>query len=149
MVSNSQSSWTVRGVTFLLWALAAATIAYWALKVTTTSTPGAGAAATLRPAPAADPAAVARLLGHAPTAAAAAPAPSLASRFSLIGVVAGRSREGAALISVDGRPAKPFRVGSNVDQGLVLQAVEPRRAVLAASAQGPAVLTLELPGQPR
>jgi general secretion pathway protein C len=63
--------------------------------------------------------------------------------------VAASSRDGAALIAVDGRPAKPFKVGSNVDAGLVLQAVEPRRAVLASSAQGPAVLTLELPALPR
>jgi hypothetical protein len=32
-----------------------------------------------------------------------------------------------------------------VDDGLVLQAVEGRRAVLAASLGGPPVLTLELP----
>jgi hypothetical protein len=94
------------------------------------------------------PAAVGRLLGQ--TAAAPATttaAPSLSSRFNLIGVVAGRSQQGAALIAVDGRPAKPYRVGSAVDEGLVLQSVAPRRAVLAASAAGPAVVTLEMPVQ--
>ncbi len=149
MVSHSQSNWTVRGATFLLWALAAAAAAYWGLKLSTRTASSPSVAAPARTVPAADPAAVARLLGHVPTAAAAAPAPSLASRFNLVGVVAGRSRDGAALIAVDGRPPKPYKVGSTVDTGLVLQSVEPRRAVLASGTQGPAVLTLELPALPR
>ncbi len=62
-----------------------------------------------------------------------------------MGVVASKSHQGAALIAVDGHPAKPFRVGAAVDQDLVLQSVESRRAVLAASTDGPPVLTLELP----
>jgi general secretion pathway protein C len=72
---------------------------------------------------------------------------SLSSRFTLMGVVASRSNKGAALIAVDGRPAKPFRVGAAIDEGLVLQSVEARRATLAASPEGPAVLTLELPAR--
>jgi len=46
---------------------------------------------------------------------------------------------------VDGKPAKPFRVGSAVDDRLLLQSVESRRAVLAETTSGPAVVTLELP----
>jgi general secretion pathway protein C len=93
----------------------------------------------------ADPAAVARLLGASPASTAAAPVASLASRFVLVGVVASPSHKGAALIAVDGKPAKPFRVGSAVDDRLVLQSVGSRRAVLAESTDGPAVVTLELP----
>ncbi|MDB5946181.1 MAG: hypothetical protein JWQ33_1207, partial [Ramlibacter sp.] len=74
----------------------------------------------------------------------AAPA-SLASRFNLLGVVSVRSHDGAALIAVDGKPPRPYRVGAAVDDALVLQSVQTRRAVLANSVSGPAVLTLELP----
>jgi general secretion pathway protein C len=107
----------------------------------------AAVAPPARQAFAADPAAIARLLGANPvsSSSAAAPAVSLASRFSLLGVVAARSHSGAALIAVDGKPPRPYRVGSAIDEGLVLQSVQGRRAVLAASAGGPAVLTLELP----
>jgi general secretion pathway protein C len=144
MVSNLQSKWTVAGATFALWALVAASAVYWGLKIATPSQPATAAATAVRaPAPA-DPAAVARLLGASP-AAAAAPVVSLSSRFTLVGVVASRSNQGAALIAVDGRPAKPFRVGSAIDEGLVLQSVGARRATLAASREGPPVLTLELP----
>jgi general secretion pathway protein C len=146
MVSNTAGSWTVRGVTFLLWAVAAASVAYWGLKLSSAGAQGSPAAAGARPVPPADPAAVARVLGHAGAPVAGpASAPPLASRFNLVGVVADRSQHGAALIAVDGRPAKPYRVGAAIDEGLVLQSVQARRATLAASAGGPAVVTLELP----
>jgi general secretion pathway protein C len=78
--------------------------------------------------------------------AAAPAAPALSSRFNLLGVVAGPGRAGgAALIAVDGKAAKPFRVGTPIDDTLVLQSVEGRRAVLAAADSGQPVLTLELP----
>jgi len=145
MLSNLQDKWTVAGATFALWALVAASCVYWGLKFTTLGA-GAGGAAVASRAPApADPAAVARLLGASPAVAATAPVASLSSRFVLVGVVANRSHQGAALIAVDGRPAKPFRVGAAVDEGLVLQSVEARRAVLAASAGSPPLVTLELP----
>ncbi|MEP6790703.1 MAG: type II secretion system protein N [Ramlibacter sp.] len=134
----------MRGTTFALWALAAASLGYWALKLGAAGMPAA-VAPSIRGASTVDPAAVARLLGAAPQLMAATPVASLNSRFSLVGVVAAHSRRGAALIAVDGKPARPFRVGSAVDEGLLLQSVEGRRAVLAASAGGPAVLTLELP----
>jgi general secretion pathway protein C len=145
MVSNSQNKWIVRGTTMLLWALLAASAAYWMLKLTTSSAAGPAAVPASRVAPPVDPSTVARLLGFTQQAAAAAPVISLASRFTLVGVVAGRSRGGAALIAVDGKPARPFRVGYPVDEGVWLQAVEGRRAVLAAGAGGPPLLTLELP----
>jgi general secretion pathway protein C len=145
MVSNSQNRWTVAGATFAVWALVAASAVYWGLKLTARPAgPPAAPLAVRTPAPA-NPAAVARLLGASPVAAAATPSPSLASRFALVGVVASRSHKGAALIAVDGKPAKPFRVGAAVNEGLVLQSVDSRRAVLAASVDGPPVLTLDLP----
>lgn len=145
MVSNLHNRWAVAGATFVLWALVAASAVYWGLKFTARSggIPSVPAAARV-PAPA-DPVAVARLLGASPAAAAQSPVASLASRFTLVGVVASRSHVGAALISVDGKAAKPFRVGSAVDDRLLLQSVESRRAILAETTSGPAVVTLELP----
>jgi general secretion pathway protein C len=145
MVSNSQNRWVVAATTFVLWALLAASLVYWGLKFTARPGAAPAAPAAIRAPVPVDPVAIARLLGASPTAAATAPAPSLASRFALVGVVANRSHRGAALIAVDGKPAKPFRVGTAVDEGLVLKEVEGRRAVLAASAEGPPVLTLDLP----
>ncbi|MGZ5269258.1 MAG: type II secretion system protein N [Ramlibacter sp.] len=135
-------------MTALLWAAAAASAVYWGLRLAGPSSAAPVVAAGARQPVAADPVAVARLLGQSQGSAPVAAAPSLASRFNLVGVVADRSERGAALIAVDGRPAKPFRVGNAVDEGLVLQSVQARRAVLAASADGPAVVTLELPPQP-
>jgi general secretion pathway protein C len=146
MVTDRASNWTVRGVTFVVWVIAAASAAYWVMKFagSDSSVPRV-AAASRQPAPA-DPMVVARLLGHTTTSAPATVAqPSVSSRLSLIGVVADRSQRGAALIAVDGKPAKPYRVGTPVEEGLVLQSVEPRKATLGASVDGPASVTLELP----
>jgi general secretion pathway protein C len=142
MVSNLRNSWVVAAATFLLWGLVAASAVYWGLKFT--SRPGGvPGALAMAPTAAADPAAIAALLGAVPNSGAAAPVASLSSRFVLTGVVADQSHSGAALIAVDGKPPKPFRVGANVDENLVLQSVDSRRAVLGSG--GAPVLTLELP----
>ena len=142
MVTLSQSRWGLRAITVVVWALAAGSAVYWGLKLSSGSKPGPMAEQPVAVA-AIDPAAVARLLGA--TAPQAAPQATLASRFALQGIVAGSPGGGAALISVDGQPAKPFRVGNAVDEGLVLKTTSPRQVTLAASRDGPALLTLEMP----
>jgi general secretion pathway protein C len=148
MVTNLQSRWAVAGSTFLLWALVAGSAVFWGLKMSARSAAVSAPVATRAPAPA-DPVALARLLGAAPAAndGAAPAAPALASRLALVGVVASASQHGAALISVDGKPAKPFRVGATIEEGLLLQSVQGRRAVVSGSAAGPGGLTLELPAR--
>ena len=147
MMAFSQSKWTLRGLTLVVWALATASVAYWGLRLL--ARPGA-----LAPAPlvvsapfAPDPVVLARLLGA--TSAQAAPQASLASRFALSGVVAGAPGGGAALIAVDGKPARPFRVGSMVDEGLVLQSAAARQATLGETRTGPALVTLDMPSLSR
>ena len=93
----------------------------------------------------ADATATARSLGL--VAAGPVAAPALASRFQLVGVIAGGPTQGAALIAVDGKPAKPFRVGAPVAEGLVLQSVQGRRVTLGAGGDAAATLTLELPAR--
>ncbi|MEO8012702.1 general secretion pathway protein C [Polaromonas sp.] len=133
-------------MTFAISALAAASVVYWGLKVWGLSTPAVPAATLVEPMPAVSSQAIARALGGgmAPVATASTAAPA-ASRYNLIGVVAGRIRAGAALISVDGQDAKPVRVGTLVDNEMVLESVNGRQAVLSSSTGSPAKLTLEMP----
>jgi general secretion pathway protein C len=148
--SAAGARWGLRLATLALWALAGASVVYWGLRLSARPVPGVPAGAP--PAVAVpDAQALARLLGAGPQApAAAAPALSPASRFALVGVLAGRqSGGGAALIAIDGKPAKPYRVGAQVEEGLVLQSVGAREARLGASAKGPHTLTLEMPLPPR
>lgn len=143
MMALSQSKWGLRGLTLVVWALAAASTAYWGLRLL--ARPPAFASAPLAvsvPVPP-DPAVFARLLGA--TAAQAPPQASLASRFALSGVVAGAPGGGAALIAVDGKPARPFRVGGMIEEGLVLQSASARQATLGQSRDGPALVTLDMP----
>ncbi|RZL92290.1 MAG: general secretion pathway protein C [Variovorax sp.] len=95
-----------------------------------------------------DPIAVGRLLGAVDAPAVAAASPDAASRFVLLGVIADADGQGAALIAVDGKPARPFRVGGRLADGYVLQSVGARAATLGGSAQGPAAFTLQLPARP-
>lgn len=148
MVTNTDNPWGMRLTTLALWLLAAASAVYWGLRL---STPVGGLTvpAVFASPPAPDVQAMARLLGGVVAVSPAAPVASIASRFALVGVLAGRqSGGGAALIAVDGQPAKPFRVGATVDAGLVLQSLGPRQVQLGASRGGPAALTLQIPQTP-
>ena len=151
MQVGSRARWTVHGTSFVLWALAALCIAYWVLRFAGTTDQVSAVAAPVAAPPAADPMAVARLLGAGAGAQVAGDgaAPALASRFVLTGVVADASGGGAALIAVDGRPPRPYRVGSRLDEGLVLQSVQGRRALIGPSRDGPTAVALGLPRLPR
>jgi general secretion pathway protein C len=142
-----------RAVTFALSALVAASAVYWGLQWGGTQ---ANTSTAAQPNPRAtavpDPQAVARALGGGmgvATAASASPAASANSRLTLVGVVADAHSAGLALIAIDGKPAKPFRVGATVDGSLVLQSVGARKATLGADRDVSAPLVLELPALPK
>ena len=145
MQTRSHQPWGVRLGTLAIWALAAASAAYWGLRLT--ARPPGMPAPTAAPAPvAADMQAMARLLGVVAAQTPQAAAAPVSSRFALVGVLAGQQGgSGAALIAVDGKPAKPYRVGATVDAGLVLQSLGPRQARLGAGQEGVTTVTLEMP----
>ena len=87
---------------------------------------------------------LARVLG-APRPALAGVAMNPTERFRAIGVIASASGQGAALISVDKQPARPFLVGSSVAPGFVLKEVAQREVRLADSLQGAVTASLPLP----
>ena len=154
MRSNPQSVWWPRLAAFVLAGLAAASAVYWALKWPGAGAPTTAASVLVAEVAPANPQALARALGGGIVVADAAPPPpaavaSLAGRLVLMGVIANGSRGGAALISIDGKPARPYRVGARVEDALLLQSVAPRRAVLAERLRGPASMTLELPALPK
>jgi general secretion pathway protein C len=134
-----------RLLSFLVWALVALCAVFWGLRL------GAPRAVTGGPAPVVrlpepiDPQALARLLGATDAAANTDARPAAGSRLMLLGVVAGPSGAGAALISVEGAPARPYRVGSAVPGALFLQSLQPRLARLGPQPEGPTTLTLALP----
>lgn len=130
-------------LTLLVWALVAFTAVSWALRWTAGRDVSNVATAESPAMPEVDATALARSLGAAPVQVAATP--SLASRFQLLGVLTGGPNAGAALIGVDGKPAKPFRVGAVVVDGLVLQSVQGRRVNLGAALDDSPTLTLDLP----
>jgi general secretion pathway protein C len=141
----SAARWHAPLATTGVWALAAGAAVFWVLRLASPADAVAAAASMPRPSVAADSDAVARLLGVLPASSAAPVAPEAASRFALSGVVADPSKQGAALIAIDGKPPRPFRVGSKVGDNYVLQSVGLRSATLGAQVDGPAAFTLQLP----
>lgn len=145
MQTRSHHPWGVRLGTLAVWALAAASVAYWGLRLPVRA-PGMHAPIAA-PAPlAANAQAMAQLLGAVAAQTPQDAAPPVSSRFLLVGVLAGqKGGSGAALIAVDGKPAKPYRVGAMVDAGLVLQSLGQRQAILGTGQDGLANVTLEMP----
>ena len=143
MVTLPRMKFGLPVVTLVVWALAAASIVYWGLRLAGGRGPEVLAPVAATPPPVVDTQIVARLLGAVETA--APQQATLASRFQLQGVLAGTPGGGAALIVVDGKPAQPFRVGAAIEEGLVLQSAVARRARLAATRDGPTLLTLDMP----
>jgi general secretion pathway protein C len=133
---------------FLIWALVAATVVFWGLRLIVRSQPAPShTVAANDSAPGGD---LTRLLGAAPVAApAAVVSPQVASRFRLTGVMAPKppGTRGFALIAVDGKMPRAFRVGAPVDAELVLQSVSLRSATIGPPKGSPAVV-LELPVLP-
>lgn len=146
------SRWPPRIAAFLLWALAAGTLVYWVLRVVGMSETPVAAATVTELSPSVSVADLAKALGP-PTAAAVAPqaitiapaAPDPSARMRLLGVVADRNSGGVALISIDGQAAKPYRVGSQIEDGYRLTKVAKRSATLSPAQSAGAAITLELP----
>ena len=142
------SRWPAATVTTLLWGLAGASGVFWGLRLSTppdAPVPRAVAGAAVA---VPEPLALSRLLGGSPAETVLAALPAASSRFVLRGVVADRDGQGAALVAVDGKPARPFRVGGQLTEGYVLQSVTVRAATLGARVDGVPALTLQLPVPP-
>jgi general secretion pathway protein C len=133
---------------FFVWALVAACVAFWGLKIFAATRPvPAGAQAPQPPVAVAGP--MVRLFGAAPVAEEADNGPSPASdRYQLVGVIAPREgaadHSGIAIVSVDNQPAKAWHVGSELESGTTLLAVAKRTAEFGPEG-GPAAFTLQLP----
>ena len=147
MPATARPLWSQRLATLALWALCGVSLAWWGLKLTRPPAQGSAPLA-LQEAPPLDAGALARMLGAHAAPAQGAGAPASAG-LVLRGVLAGtRSGHGAALIAIDGKPAKPYRVGSEVAPGLVVQSLGRREARLGAAVDGATTMTLELPRKP-
>jgi general secretion pathway protein C len=139
----------LRWVSMCVWALVAASAVFWGLRLFTKASPvpPQTQVADLSGAARGD---LGRVLGvdAAPALAAAQPEPAADARFNLVGVVSPRGPAstvgGVALISVDGKAPKAYKLGAVVDGQNVLQAVNARGVSLGPRG-GPALVALNIP----
>ena len=145
---NHNPRMLLRWITFFVWAAVAASALFWGLRLMAKAPP-APAQVQVADASAVVRGDLTRLLGaDAPAAVIAAVAePAADARFNLVGVVSPRSaqaaREAVALIAVDGKPARAYRVGTVVEGQNVLQSVNARGAILGPR-DGPALVALKI-----
>jgi general secretion pathway protein C len=154
----ASSLWWPRLAAWVLSALVAASAVAWGLRIGADRGAEVSApAVAIALAP--DSTAVARAFGEhvaeiVPSGATTVPVRALeSSRFVLLGVLqqgsaqgtASGVSDGAALVAVDGKPAKPVTVGATLVDGWTLESVAGRSAVLAR--QGSRI-ALELPALP-
>lgn len=137
---------TARLLSFVVWAVVAASTVFWGNRFVAQPTPVPAQAASIGPGTApAGP--LVRLFGAPPVVVAEAPPPVVAdARFKLLGVAAPRPGEhrGWALIAVDERPARAFAMGARVDDTLVVQSIGHRQVDLGPRG-GAASVSLTLP----
>ena len=148
--------WLLRLATFGLWALAAASVAYWLLQTTggdgfAPALAGAETAGAKFQAIVPDTDLVAKGLGAVGPAAdphaggAGGSADLSANRFALLGIMAqGGAQDGLVMLSVDGKPVQLLRVGATVAPHIVIQALSSQSVTLANTAQANAAPSLTL-----
>lgn len=147
---NDNSPMLARLSAFVVWALVAGAIVFWGLRLFVSPTPAPGNAVAVVESVGGG-GDLSRLFGAEAVAAAAAPPPE-STRFKLLGVLSERGAGGAtgpgvALVSIDGKPPRPYRAGARVEDQLTLQSVSARSASFGP-AQGEAAFTLEVPRMP-
>lgn len=139
-------SWTLRLFTLMVWLLVGLCVAYWAFKFITTK-PLEATAALAVPTVAVDSKAVGKLLGATDGIAVKAVNMPASTKFVLFGLANSVGGQGFALIALDGKPAKPYRVGTLVADNLVLKSISKTGVMLATSLKAPDGVTLELPAR--
>ncbi|HEY9023291.1 MAG TPA: hypothetical protein VIP05_03245 [Burkholderiaceae bacterium] len=132
---------------FFIWALVAASAAFWAINIFAAPRPvPTHAQAPLVVGAANGP--MERLFGAVVVAAAPVNAPPPeSSRFQLVGVIAppaGSGQGGYAVVSLDNQPARTWRVGSTIDGNTSLLSVSKRGAEFGPPG-GPTAFSLQLP----
>ncbi|MDO8457602.1 MAG: hypothetical protein Q7T07_11910 [Burkholderiaceae bacterium] len=146
MKTSLSTSWSLRLITLTVWLVAVLCVVYWAMKFVTVKPVTANSAA-IAPAVVVDSTAVAKLLGATNSIAGQTVITPASSNYALFGLAVTGSGTGVALIATDGKPAKPYRVGSNVADDWVLKSVSRTGVVLAASVSAPDGMKLELPAR--
>ena len=143
---NHNPRMSSRWTGFFIWALVAASTAFWGVKIFAATRPVPPGAQAPQAVTANGP--MERLFGAVAVQTTAAPAAHPESeRFQLVGVIAppgGTAQGGFAIITLDGQPAHTWRVGATVDGNTSLLAVSKRGAEFGPQG-GPTAFTLQLP----
>jgi len=131
--SAGSGRWAPRLASLVLFALLCAIVAYWSMRLLEPPVRIAPAGSLAGRDLSAGLPQAATLFGRA-GAGDGAVARAVASNFKLLGLIADPDR-GAAILSVDGRPAEAFGVGAKIDDTHTLKSVDRSGAVISHGAE--------------
>ena len=143
---NSSNNWLVRLVTLIIWMLTLICVVYWGVKFTKLKAISAIPTAIV-PAKAVETQTVAKLLGTNGAIGSNPRSMVANANFVLHGVANTNTGGGIALIAVDGKPAKPYPVGSQLTELWKLKTLSRTGVVLVGSKSNAEEMSLIL--QPR
>jgi len=129
---DTRKKWLVRMVTLTVWMCALLCAVYWGLKFTKTNQISATAAAIV-PAKVAETQAVAQFLGVYGASERRQFVASGSTNLVLQGIANTDAGGGVALIAVEGKPAKAYRVGSEITEMWKLKSLSRTGAILVSS----------------
>ena len=131
---------------FFIWALVAASTAFWGIKIFAATRPLPSGVQVPRAVPSNGP--MERLFGAVVVPAEpVAPVHPESERFQLVGVISppgGGTQGGYAVVAIDGQPARTWHVGATLDGNTSLLSVSKRGAEFGPQG-GPTAFTLQLP----
>jgi hypothetical protein len=136
------ATWAQRVATAVLAGLALGGAVFWVMQILALGRADPHVRFVAEPAPAGEPAPLARILGGDGVPALASGPPG--SSLTLVAVIARGSQAGSAMISINGQKAQPFRPGDEVQAGRHVLELGPRSVALGPSPHGPVVEVLEL-----
>lgn len=141
--SNIRNPWMLLLFTAAIWVVVALFGVYWTMKFVKSGNVSASIAMIV-PQASVDSSALGKLLGVDPLAGNNSLSTESSVNLALFGVASTSAGGGIALISTDGKPAKPYRIGGKVTDTLTLKSVSRTEVKLATANSETEVISLAI-----
>lgn len=141
--TNNRSRWLLRLITTTIWLVVALFAAFWAMKFIKARSVSASPAMIV-PQASVDSAAIGKILGVDSLSRNKSVSIESSANLALFGVASTAAGGGVALISTDGKPAKPYRIGGKVTDTLTLKSVSRTEVKLSTANSEAEVVSLAI-----
>jgi general secretion pathway protein C len=142
-ILDKPNYWALSIITLCVWSAVGLSVAYWVNKRVFVKPSEVDLDVSQANLPV-DSKAIAKLLGASDSEVVEPTSTALKNTFVLFGLARSANGQGVALISLDGKPAKPYKLGSLVVDDLTLKTISTNTVMLAISDKATDGISLEL-----